>query len=1149
MSPASGSPATPPPVVTRASARPGRTAPAKLKAVAERRAPAPLPSPDRRPARGASPGPDTGSKRAAAGAGRPARPTVGNAATAALAARRAAAPAGRVGEGKAGRAPTGERGAKAAPGLRRIAAEVTAAQRLLTRHPTPDAEAEAARCAAVPPPGERAALAGPNQADAIARAQVKPFDRAEFIARFERRIEKQKPVDAQAAKDLADPNRQDTFTPELSGEVRAAADTSTGEVRATAATPPDPSGVPERPPVPLVADRPPPAPAPPRAADAVPPRLPDRAVDLSPHACATTAEMNRAGLSEETLRRANEPAFSAALASKEEAEKDTALAPGAFRAGEAQQRAAAEQRAAGVGKTAMAAMAGIRVTTGKAVTGGKESARARTQARRTEITARLEEIYAETKRNVEAALAGLDDVVRTHFDTKAKEARQRFLDACARSWWDFLTGEPDYVRHSARYTAEIRTAVDEIAALVERRVREAREKAADGRRRMTEFVKGLDRSVQAFGEEAAAGFAARFDELETSVDERADAAVDRLAEAYTQAQQETDAALTELKESNKSLWERARDAVAGAVKILLDLKNLLIGVVKRAAGVAQRIVTRPIDFLRNLGASVEAGLTLFLSNIVTHLKAALQEWLFGNLAAAGVELPERWDLRGIVKTVLSLFGISWAFIRSELLKHMPESVLNTVIGAVKVLGLIKDKGVGALWEEIRETIGDLRQQAFEMIKSFVVETVLKAGITWLLSLITPAGALVKAVMAVYDFLTFLVEKARALAEFVNSILDTLEDICDGVSQKVTTKIESSLARTLPIAIDLFARVLRLGAVPAKVKEVLGKVGAPVRGFVSKVIAQAAAVAKRLLAGGARALGGVDRRTDAERAKDRDAAVAAGVKAVNLLGRTPLTGRFVRITLTAIRVRFRVRKLWLKAHAGHWWVAAENSAEVKEKTDKELLTKQQVTALADQAKKSCANAAAIHQSLYKGSKGTVVVAAGPTSADHETQGATERHAEDFDKGLGKMTKRERADAVRTSVMNESMASAFSLSLDIAKGRDNKLSKAERHLAALNEGAFLPRPHVGDRTFRGEMRAADAEIMYYHHRNAGGSVKFLGVSTLRVCPSCTDYFITRARKENKHIAIGEITGHAKLFRPEGPPLDNADQYDPEKLPESG
>ncbi|MGW0582009.1 hypothetical protein ACWD25_40135 [Streptomyces sp. NPDC002920] len=865
-----------------------------------------------------------------------ARPAVGNAATAALAVR-GAGPSAEQGTGGGGRAVGAK--ATASPGLRRIAAHVAAGKRALVRHPAPDAEAAAAQRAAVAPAGERAAFAGQDQAAAIASAEAKPFARAEFVAKFEQRIMAEQPETEAKAKELADPSRPDTLTPQLSGEARTAADTSAGELRATAAAPPDAARVPECPPVPLTPDRPPPVPAPPAASDAVPPPLPAKALDVSANARGTTTELSRAGLTDETLSRANEPAFSTALQAKRTAERDSAAAPAALRAKEAEQRAAAERSATVLGGAAMKAMAGARAAAGTSVTGGKQTAQARTEARRAEITARLTGIYEDTKQAVEALLKGLDDTVRTLFEGRAVPARTRFLAACEKTWLNWFTGGPDYKAHAAVYTAEIRGAVDAVADVVEKRINEARQKAADGRRSMAAYVAGLEKGMREFGERTAAGFAERFDALEASVDEKADGLVEVLADCYTQAQEATDAALAEVKEANKGLWERARDAVVGAVKVLLDLKNLLLGVVKRAAGVADRIVTNPIGFLRNLGASVKAGLMGFLANIGTHFKAALKDWLFGSLAQAGVELPEQWDLRGVVKLVLSLLGISWAFIRAELLKHMPESVLHTVSGAVKVIGIVRDKGVGGLWEEIRDKVGDLKQQAFDMLRQFVVDTVLKAGVNWLLSLITPAGALVKAVMAVYDFLTFLVEKARALAEFVNGILDTLEEICNGVSQKVATKIETSLARTLPLAIDLLARVLKLGAIPAKIKAVLEKIGTPVRGFVSKMIAKAAAFGKKLLAGGRRAFGKLvgkaDRRTRQEKQRDLSKGVGAAVDAVNALKESDLGAKAIGPVLAAIQLRYRMASLKAAPEDGTWYVEGVVNPEKRAKTRRKV----------------------------------------------------------------------------------------------------------------------------------------------------------------------------------------------------------------------
>ncbi|MFD5014807.1 hypothetical protein [Streptomyces chartreusis] len=1077
-------------------------------------------------------------------------PAVGNGAAAAVAAR---GPAG------------SRRRAAAAPGPRRIAVDVAAKKRVLTRHPAPAAEAVQAQRAAVQTDRERAGLAGREQTEAMAEAPVKRFDRAAFIAKFEARIAAQEPKTADAAKKLADPETPDALTPQLTGEAQSAAGAAASDVKAAAATAPDPGQVHRPPTAPLTPDRPPAAPAAPRAADAVPPPLPGAAVDLSAGGDRTRAALDGAGIGDETLRNANEPSFSAALKAKRTAEKHTDAGPADVRAREAEIRTTAQQRAAGAGKAAMAGMAGLRVTAGAAVHGGKEQARDRTQARRAEIADRLSAVYEETRKSVESTLAGLDETVRKLFEERAAEARKSFIEACTKSWWQFWREEPNCKAHANEYARRIRAAVDEVATVVERTVTAAQQQATDGRRRMTEYVSGLEPEMKEFGNRTAAGFAERFDLLDASIGERADAVVDVLAECYAVAQQEIDQAMAEVKEANKSLWEQARDAVVGVVKVLLDLKNLLVSVVRRAAGVAERIIRDPMGFLRNLAASVKGGLTLFVTRLPGHLKAALQEWLFGNLAAAGVELPEKWDLRGVIKLVLSVFGISWSFIRGELLKHMPPAMLNTVIGAVRVIGLIKDKGIGALWEELKEQAAELKDQAFEMIKSFVIETVVKAGVTWLLSLITPAGALVKAVMAVYDFLTFLVEKARALAEFVNGILDTLEEICGGVSQKVVAKIDASLARVLPLAIDLFARVLKLGAIPAKVKSVLEKVGAPVRGFIARLITKAAAFAKRLLAGGAKALGKLagkaDRRTEDEKKRDVRAGVEAGAAVVDRLHGTFVGERLIRGVLLAIRVRYGLKYLKPVLDGDRWTVEGGINPTHRKATRKKPPLKGEKEATPDQEKSAGAlvaasvagflKALAIWNTVYRAGKADTgkVVATSTTKApeaysdealkadpalahdpDHDIPGRDVRMP-----GRDPGESREIAERIEAEAI-AALPDEWTV-LPTPEGRAARIKagrkvhtryldpalrttpKLRREMAL--EGKYIARSGLKEKS--NMPTTAHAEKKYYERH--GGSVRAIGVAGIPVCEDCKNFFITRALKADRHIVI---TGFRERFK---------------------
>ena len=83
------------------------------------------------------------------------------------------------------------------------------------------------------------------------------------------------------------------------------------------------------------------------------------------------------------------------------------------------------------------------------------------------------------------------------------------------------------------------------------------------------------------------------------------------------------------------------------VDTIIELKNLLLGVLAKAARAVLAILRDPIGFLRNLVGAVGAGLKQFLHNIGKHLQQGLLSWLLGVSAKAGLELPQHVSSLGV----------------------------------------------------------------------------------------------------------------------------------------------------------------------------------------------------------------------------------------------------------------------------------------------------------------------------------------------------------------------------------------------------------------------------------------------------------------------------------------------------------------------
>ena len=95
---------------------------------------------------------------------------------------------------------------------------------------------------------------------------------------------------------------------------------------------------------------------------------------------------------------------------------------------------------------------------------------------------------------------------------------------------------------------------------------------------------------------------------------------------------------------------------------------------------------------------------------------------------------------------------------------------------------------------------------------------------------------------------FFVEKGKAIIEFVNSILDSVESILNGGVGAVADLIEGTLAKTVPLIINFLADLLGLGGISEKIKEIIGKIQAPVNKAIDAVIGGALKIGKKLFGG-------------------------------------------------------------------------------------------------------------------------------------------------------------------------------------------------------------------------------------------------------------------------------------------------------------
>ncbi|MFG3138691.1 hypothetical protein ACGFZA_21060 [Streptomyces sp. NPDC048211] len=746
-----------------------------------------------------------------------------------------------------------------APGFRSMKTAVAAKKTRIAVHPPAAAESKASQDAAVAPPDDKEAQGKAANAEKMNAAKPGEFDKKAFVDAVDKAIDAQAPKNLDEADKFSKSGKADKVKEEVDGKVTDGKKSSAEDIDTATKAPPDTSAAKDKPVTPLTPDQPPGNPGAPSAADAIPARQPAAVTDFSEGPAQNDKEMADAEVTEEQLAKGNEPEFNEALSAKKTAETDSEKAPTKGRSAENQQLSTAKAGAAASGAAAMTALTATRTTAGQQVDGGKGETKSKDEKKRAEVTAKLQKVYDGTKKDVETTLSDLDKKVDTAFTAGEKSARDAFtadhkrrMKAYKDKRYSGWTGKARWVKdkfaglpkeannlyQEARklYVAQMRTVISSVADIIGTELGKAKARIAKGRTELKAEVDKLPADLRQFGDEAAKDFAGRFDDLEATVNEKSEQLVQDLASKYTAALNKIDEEIKKLQEANKGLIDKAKDAIVGAIKTINELKNLLLGILAKAAGAIMKIIKDPIGFLGNLVKAVGAGLNLFVTNITEHLKTGVVSWLLGTAVKAGLELPQKFDMKGIIQLIGSLLGLTWANIKARVTrKGVPDEAMAAVETSVPVAKNIAAEGPAGAVKEIQAEAGDLKATILEKLTSYLIPTVIIAGVTWILSLLNPASAFVRAVKGIIDIVTFIVNQGSQIVEFVNSVLDAVVAIANGGSAGVPKMVEAALAASVPLLIGFLASLLGIGSLASKVKSVFHAVARPVNRAIEKIV--------------------------------------------------------------------------------------------------------------------------------------------------------------------------------------------------------------------------------------------------------------------------------------------------------------------------
>lgn len=748
------------------------------------------------------------------------------------------------------------------PGFIELSGRISATAQVQKRHEPAKKSSEDAQAAAPSPANERQSMAQASQVNTMDEQKPGLFKKEDFKALLSEKIHNIRlPKNEEQADEFEKHNNIQEVNQKAVGDVKKEKNLASNDIASATAAQPDTAAQPVR----AVAKMPTQnvgiAPGTPNVAKAMPVKRNAESVEqpIKEQTASIDSEMKANGVTDTMLAKSNEPTFTDALAQKNKAKTQSAAATQQFRTNENKELSKTRNEAQTQAAHHISGMHGARKGGLGNVHGEQKQTSGKDSQKRKEIADHINAIYHTSKTDVDGILNNLDKSVAEKFDNGSREAKKafeahvdkemkaykkkRYGDAYAKygalvaagKWlWDKATGLPKEVNKffdsgKDLYIKVMDKFIDQIATHVTTQLNAAKTRIAKGKKEVQTYVNSLSPSLRKIGKDAIAEIQIKFNALEDSVNSKKDALIDVLAKKYADNITSIDARISDLKTQNSGWVNQALEVLKTSVfAIIIEIKNTLTNLLSGVISAIQAIIMDPIGFFKNLIAGVSQGFTNFGTNIWNHLKTGFFGWLTGAMKGISLTMPEDvFSLKGVFSITTQVLGLTWSGIRAIGSRVIGEPVMKVLETAsekgLEIVQIVRKEGAVGLWGYLKDQFADLKVTVMDAIMDIIQSQVIQAGIKWMMGLLTPVGAFIKAAMAIIDVVKFFIQRAAQIMELVKAFTDSIKAIASGNVGAVAKSIENALGRAIPVLIGFLASLLGIGGLADKVLGVIRKI--------------------------------------------------------------------------------------------------------------------------------------------------------------------------------------------------------------------------------------------------------------------------------------------------------------------------------------
>lgn len=574
------------------------------------------------------------------------------------------------------------------------------------------------------------------------------------------------------------------------------------------------------------------------------------------------------------------------------------------------------------------------------------------ELKREAVAKHINDIYEKAQSTVKTRLGNLEKDNAATFDREQKKyskefehevnrdinrwKRKRYSGLFAGVKWlkDKLFGIDEFPevkaafdRGRANFVRKIDALIVRISKANDQVIQDCKTTLDTAKVEIQKYVDGLGPELKSAGEAAQADADKKLKELDGFIDKKKEELAQKLCDMKDAAIEAIDKKIEEMKASMSGLVNQLIGLLLNAMlkffQWALEAAGFdttqLMKILDKGVRVITKIVTDPIGFIVNLVNGVGQGIKNFSANIAKHLKQGLFDWLTGAMSSVPIQLPEKWDFKGVMYLALQILGLTWDNIRAQLVKEIGEEKVAAAEKTVDIVKRLITEGPIALWDMLKEKAQEIFDTIVGEIKNFIATKLIQQGIIKILSFLNPAGAIVQAILAIYKAIMFFIDNWDRIVQWVKTIFGAIADIAFGNIGKVAAAVEKGAAMLIPLILDFVAKLLNFDKIADVVQKAIEKVRAPINKGIRKFIGFVKKKAKSLFSKKKR---GIKENEKLPSPQEREAAKQKALKDIRKLIGKGIYLKDLKVQLKKIKAKYKIKRITLNKK---YDVEVENSA--------------------------------------------------------------------------------------------------------------------------------------------------------------------------------------------------------------------------------